>query len=88
MVDQTKAHEITVNTGSHIGSRYAQIVGITVSDDNTITLDFVFVHPREKNKGEVISRVTLPRKVGEELADLIQMTIKMHDSKKKGVKND
>ena len=48
---EEKKLDIAVNTGTHIGSRYAQIVGITVSDDDTITLDFVFVHPREKNKG-------------------------------------
>ena len=87
MADQ-KPQELQVNTSTKIGSQYAQIVGITVSDDKTITLDFVFVHPREKTKGEVVSRVTLPRKVGEELATLIQMTVKMHDAKKKGEKHD
>ena len=88
MVDENKGAQIDIKTGTCTGSHYAQIVGITVSDDNTITLDFVFVHPREKTKGEVISRVTLPRKVGEELASLIQMTVKMHDGKKKGNKHD
>ncbi|OGK15156.1 hypothetical protein A2774_05730 [Candidatus Roizmanbacteria bacterium RIFCSPHIGHO2_01_FULL_39_12c] len=85
---EEKKLDIAVNTGTHIGSRYAQIVGITVSDDDTITLDFVFVHPREKNKGEVVSRVTVPRRVGEELAKLIQITVKAHDQKKKGVQHD
>lgn len=87
MADQ-KRQELHVNTGTKIGSQYAQIVGITVSDDNTITLDFLYVHPREKTKAEVVSRVTLPRKVGEELSYLIQMTVKKHDSIKKGEKND
>ncbi|MDO8497777.1 MAG: hypothetical protein Q7S61_04495 [bacterium] len=88
MADENKSNQTVVNTNTHIGSSYAQVVGITVSDDSTITLDFVFVHPREKTKGEIISRVTLPRKVGEELANLIQMTVKLHDKKKKGEKND
>lgn len=88
MVEENKTKQTVINTNTHIGSRYAQIVGITVSDDNTITLDFVYVHPREKTKGEVVSRVTLPRKVGEELAYLIKMTVKKHDAEKKGSKND
>ena len=72
-----------VNSGTIIGSTYAQVVGVTVTDTE-ILLEFVYINPRDKNKGEVVSRVTLPRAVGEELAQLISKTITVHEESKKG----
>lgn len=74
--------QVVINSKTHIGSLYSQVVGVTVTDID-ITLEFVYINPRKE--GEVISRITLPRASGEELAKVILDTVKMHESKK-GVK--
>jgi hypothetical protein len=76
---------IKVNAGTYRGSMYSQLVGVTVSDVD-ITLEFVYVHPRDKTQGEVVSRVTLPRLAGKGLAETILKTIMAHEAKK-GPKN-
>lgn len=80
---------VTVKTGTTIGSTYAQIVGVVVTDTD-ITLEFAYFNPRPGNKeAQVVSRVTLPRVAGEGLANTIINTVKEHESKKKGGnKND
>lgn len=64
------------------GSLYSQEVEITVTDSE-ITLEFVYVNPRTKTKGEVVSRITLPRKTGKGLAETILNTIANHEKQKK-----
>lgn len=79
---------LNVNTGTFLGSVYSQIVGVSVTDAD-ITLEFVYKNPRaEIKEAQVVSRVTLPRKSGEELAKTIIDTIRIHEAKKKGGKND
>ncbi len=79
--------EITVNTNTFLGSAFAQIVGVTVTDVD-ITLEFVYKHPREGVKeAQVVSRITMPRSSGEDLAKAIFDTIRLHEAKKKGTKN-
>jgi len=76
----------TVEAGTTLGSTYAQIVGVSVTDMD-ITLEFVYKNPRaEIKEAQVVSRVTLPRSVGKELADTIINTIKVHEENKKGKK--
>ncbi len=75
---------INVNTNSVIGSTYAQFVGVTVTDVD-ITLEFVYINPRSKTDGQVVSRVTLPKASGESLAKIILETIRQHEDKKKGI---
>ncbi len=83
MANKDEPRQIRVNAGTIVGSTYAQIVGVTVSDTE-ITLEFVYKHPREDiNEAQVVSRVTLPRPAGEELASAIVNTIKIHEAKKK-----
>lgn len=85
--EKKEQKQLRVNAGTVIGSQYAQIVGVTVTDTE-ITLEFVFKHPREDvDEAQVVSRVTLPRPAGEDLASAITNTIKLHESKKKGGKH-
>lgn len=81
-----KAEPITinVNAGSFIGSKYAQLTSVTVTDVD-LTLEFVYINPREKTQGQVVSRVTLPLPSGENLAKIILETMKQHELKKKGL---
>jgi hypothetical protein len=76
---------VNVNDERLVGTQYAQVVTVTVSDID-ITLEFIYVNPRVKTKGNVISRITLPKKSGEELATTIRKTVMAHASKKKGKK--
>ena len=86
MADQPPQN-ISVRTDTVIGSQYAQIVGVLITD-NDITLEFVYKNPREEIKeAQVVSRVTLPVNAGDKLAKTIIDTIKLHEAKKKGQKN-
>lgn len=79
-----KSQEIKVNANTFIGSKYAQVVSVTVTDID-ITMEFVYLNPRNK-EGQIVSRITMPRPSGEELAKTILTTVKMHEAKK-GEKN-
>lgn len=86
MVEEKSKQEIKINAGTFIGSIYSQVVSVTVTDVD-VTIEFVYVNPRNKT-GQLVSRVTLPRKAGEDLAKLIVTTVKMHEEKKKGEKGN
>lgn len=79
--NKTKPMGLKVNAGTYRGSVYSQIVGVTVTDID-ITLEFVYVNPRDKTQGEIVSRVTLPRVAGEDVAKTILNTIAMHEKQK------
>jgi len=83
---EEKTPKTLVNAGTIVGSQYSQLVGISVTDID-ITLEFVFVNPRDKTSGQVVSRVTLPLVIGINLAETILMTAKVHDKRKKGGQN-
>ncbi len=92
MVDQkkhenaeSKTQEIVIND-SYIGSIYAQTAVVTVTDID-ITINFVYVNPRDVRSAQVVSRITLPRPSGEELANIIQSVVKMHEENKKEKEN-
>ena len=75
---------ITVQTNTVIGSQYAQIVGVVVTDTE-ITLEFVYKNPREEIKeAQVVARLTLPREAAMGLAETIFKTKQEHEAKKKG----
>ena len=78
--------ELTVNAGTFLGTAYSQIASITVTDVD-IMIEFVYINPREKTKGQVVSRVTMPRQSGDDLAKAILNTIKLHEAQKKGKRN-
>ena len=82
-----KPQEIKINPNTVVGTTYSQLVGVSVTDFD-ITLEFVFINPRDKSFAQVVSRVTLPRKIGIDLANTILMTAKVHANKKKGERND
>ena len=88
MTEEGKKSQITtvINSNTFTGSTYAQFVGVTVTDVD-ITLEFVFINPRDNTKGQVVSRVSLPRKVGASLAETIFTVMKMHEKKKEVSKN-
>lgn len=84
MKEDKKAQPETSIVNTILGSTYAQIVGVSVTDVD-ITLEFVYKNPRaEIKEAQIVSRVTLPQPVGKELADTIINTIKVHETKKKG----
>lgn len=79
--------KISVKTNTVLGSTYAQIVGVVVTDAD-ITLEFTYLNPRPNTEeAQVVARVTLPRPAGEGLAKAITDTIIQHEAKKKGEKN-
>lgn len=87
MADPKEPLTTVINTGTVVGSTYAQVVGVTITDFD-ITLEFAFIHPRDKTKGQVVARVTLPLNVGLDLAQTILDTLSMHTKRKKGGKGD
>lgn len=87
MIDKKIVQETVINTSTFTGSMYSQVVGISVTDIE-VTLEFAFINPRDKTKGEVVSRVTLPKIVAVNLAKTILITLDIHEKKKKGEKND
>jgi len=78
---RSQPEELVVNATAYTGSHYSQLVGVTVTDLD-ITLEFVYINPRDKTKGEVVSRVTLPQQAGENLAEVIKSTVFTHKKKK------
>jgi hypothetical protein len=80
MSNKKVVSELTVNTDTYTGSKYSQAASVTVTNFD-ITIEFVYIDPRDK-KGQVISRITLPRPVGEGLAKTIMDTVRMHVNKK------
>jgi len=74
--------KLVVDAATYIGSCYSQLVSVTVTDFD-ITLEFVYIDPRDKAKGEVVSRVTLPSQAGENLAEVIKNTVAAHKKKEK-----
>lgn len=86
MASQSSVNKsIEVDTSTFVGSLYAKIVGFTVTDFDS-TLEFVYLHPRNPSKGQVVSRVTLPTPVAKELGNLILSTIKQHEAKRQASK--
>lgn len=88
MIEERKKPQVTtvINSSTFTGSVYAQFVGVTVTEID-VTLEFVFINPRDNTKGQVVSRVTLPRKVGASLAETIFSVIKIQEKRKEGNKN-
>ncbi|HUD44784.1 MAG TPA: DUF3467 domain-containing protein [Patescibacteria group bacterium] len=74
--------KITVNGNTIVGSTYAQVVGVSISD-NDGTLEFVYVNPQVKSEGHTVARITLPRKSIEQLAKIIPDTIEKYEEQKK-----
>ncbi|NTU47074.1 DUF3467 domain-containing protein [Candidatus Roizmanbacteria bacterium] len=74
--------EIKVNPNSVIGTSYSQLASVTVTDVD-VTLEFVYINPRNQLEGAVVSRVTLPKSVASDLANTIKLTLENHDSKTK-----
>lgn len=86
-MEDKKLAQTVINAGTIIGSTYAQLVNISVTDID-VTLEFSFINPRDPSTGQVVSRVTLPKKVGLDLAEKILTTSKIYDKRKGGSKND
>ncbi len=84
MADTPK--DIKVNPNTVVGSNLSQLVGVTVTDID-VTLEFVYLNPRNPQEGSVVSRITLPKNVAFDLANTISLTIKKHDLKKQEKKD-
>ena len=76
--------KVLVNKGTIIGSTYAQIVGVSVTDVD-ITFEFVFIHPADAT-GQVVSRVTMPKEAGAKLSKAIEDIVKSHKGNKEKIK--
>ena len=87
MTELNSPQKTVVDVNTYVRSVYSQLVGVTVTDID-VTLEFVFINPRDNTKGQVVSRVTLPLNVGLDLAQTILTTTKIHENKKKGAKID
>ena len=86
-VKKALPRKISIKTGTTLGSTYAQIVGVVVTDFD-ITLEFAYLNQRPGTEdAQVVARVTLPRPVAEGLAKTITDTAVEHEAKKKGNKN-
>lgn len=72
--------KVLVNKSTVIGSNYAQIVSVSVTDVD-ITYEFVFIHPADAT-GQVVSRITMPRGTGTQFAKAIVEIIKSHEENK------
>lgn len=83
--DEPKQLNIAINDPI-IGTNYAQFVVVTTTDID-LTINFIYINPRDSTKGQVVSRVTLPRPVGEDLAKTIINAVKIHEERKKEKKN-
>lgn len=84
MEEQKSPQNINVHTNTFVGSQYAQIVGVVVTDVD-ITLEFIYKNPRQEIKeAQVVSRVTLPKEAALGLAETIFKTKQQHEAKKKG----
>ena len=84
MADTTQKKPVINIKNTVIGSVYSQLVGVTVTDTE-LTLEFVYLNPRpdvKEKEGQVVARVTLPRKAAEGLAQIIVNTVKQHEEKK------
>lgn len=79
---------VIVPTNEVIGSTFSQLFNVSVDNAN-ITIEFVYAHPQDPiNKSQIVSRVTLPRPSGEELAKLILSTVKIHVERTREKKED
>ena len=84
MDNKTKVESVNINVkDTFVGSAYSQLISVSVTDTD-LMLEFVFVNPRTVTEGQVVSRVIMPRGVGEELAKTIEETIKKHEATKGG----
>lgn len=85
MVDdklKERPNALEVNTSTIIGSQFAQVVGVSVTDTE-VTLDFIYVHPQSKGKGQTVSRITIPLAAAAGLSKVISETLQKHESNKK-----
>ena len=55
MTELNSPQKTVVNVNTYVGSVYSQLVGVTVTDID-VTLEFVFINPRDNTKGQVVSR--------------------------------
>lgn len=87
MAEEKKVpQQVLINPNTVVGSNYSQFVSVSVTDID-VTLEFVFINPRDNTRAQVVSRVTLPLQVGISLAETIITTNKMRDKMKSGEKN-
>lgn len=88
MVDEkSKQIEFVVNTGTVVGSQYAQLARVTVSDID-VTIEFGYVHPADPTQGQSVARITMPIVAAHELGEQILKIEKLHKTRKEGKKND
>ncbi len=78
---------VSINTNTVIGSTYAQIARVTVTDID-ITIEFAFVHPAEGTSGQSVARITMPLMAGVDLGQTILTLAKVSNNRKEGKKND
>jgi hypothetical protein len=87
MVEDKKLQQTVINAGSFVGSKYAQLVNVTVTDLD-ITFEFAFINPRDPTTGQVVARVTMPKEASLQLPKVIVSANSLHEARKGGKTND
>lgn len=87
MEKKKTVQELVVNTNTVVGSIYAQVARVTVTNYE-MTIEFAYIHPAAPTEGQSVSRITMPVEAGRELAKTILSLDKIFEKKKEGIKND
>lgn len=74
-----KLKQIKINPNTVVGTVYSQIASVTVTDID-VTIEFAYINPRNPEEGIIVSRVTMPKNIASDLANVISLTIKKHDT--------
>lgn len=86
MAEEKTQQDVIINTGTVIGSTYAQVSRVTVSDIE-ITIEFAYIHPADPTQGQSVARITMPIIAAVSLGETIIATKKIHEKRKEGKQN-
>ena len=86
MAEEKAPQDVIINTGTIVGSSYAQLSRITVSDID-ITIEFAYIHPSDPTQGQSVARITMPIAAAVSLGETIIATKKIHEKRKEGKQN-
>mgnify|MGYP006969363782 CR=1 FL=1 len=81
MANDKKEEKIQAKAGSIIGSQFAQI-GVVHVTDTEVTFEFYYVHPSDNTSATAVGRVTMQKSEGKKLAEITLETIKKRESSK------
>jgi hypothetical protein len=86
MDEKKPPQDVIINSGTVVGSAYAQVSRVTVSDID-ITIEFAYIHPADPTQGQTVARITMPIAGAVSLGETIIAVKKMFDKRKEGNQN-